>query len=252
MLHCSDGIGLVISGAWFPPNMTPGIHTNEFNLCLIRPENFVSHGLRVLQVHFGKLQAGCHVPFTKEWLPSGHSTIPAWLVDCCRGGCPSGRFSSLHRGTLELWQSDHWVLPRRPLCSLGPSKQQKFFCTLPQICSSRQSCLWGLQTIPLTSRLVCALTCTVNCGTLYRLEYAFPKHVQSAEFTTGGLQLSCRNISRMISGNLFEVNGKGCEYLWTCDFLVFLFLIHLQKTFFTLLLWVGEKAFNPFWNKAVT
>ena len=30
---------------------------------------------------------------------------------------------------------------------------------------------------------------------------AFPNHVQSTKFTTGGLQLSCRNISRMISGN---------------------------------------------------
>ena len=29
----------------------------------------------------------------------------------------------------------------------------------------------------------------------------FPNHVQSIEFTTGGLQLSCRNISRMINGN---------------------------------------------------
>ena len=57
MLHCRAGIGLVMSGAWFPPNMTPGIHAKEFNLFLIRPENFVSHGLRVLQVHFGKLQA---------------------------------------------------------------------------------------------------------------------------------------------------------------------------------------------------
>ncbi|KAI3354159.1 hypothetical protein L3Q82_018698, partial [Scortum barcoo] len=45
MLHCRDGIGLVMSGAWFPPNMTPGINAKEFNLCLIRPENFVSHGL---------------------------------------------------------------------------------------------------------------------------------------------------------------------------------------------------------------
>ena len=62
--------------------MTPGIQAKEFNLCFNRPENFVSHGLRVLQVHFGKLQAGCHVPFTKEFLPSGHSTIQAWLVDC--------------------------------------------------------------------------------------------------------------------------------------------------------------------------
>ena len=24
-----------------------------------------------------ELQAGCHVPFTEEWLPSGHSTIKA-------------------------------------------------------------------------------------------------------------------------------------------------------------------------------
>jgi len=31
--------------------------------------------------------------------------------------------------------------------------------------------------------LVCALACTVNCGTLVR---AFPNHVQSTEFTTGG------------------------------------------------------------------
>ena len=76
MLHCRDGIGLVISGAWFPPNMTPGIHAKEFNLCL-RPDNFVSHGLSVLQVHLGNLQTGYHGPFTKEWLPSGHSTIQA-------------------------------------------------------------------------------------------------------------------------------------------------------------------------------
>ena len=74
MLHCRDGIGQVMSGAWFPPDMTLGIQAKEFNLCFNRPENFVSHGLRVLQVDFGKLQAGCHVPFT-EWLLSGHSTM---------------------------------------------------------------------------------------------------------------------------------------------------------------------------------
>ena len=39
-----------------------------------------------------------------------------------------------------------------------------------------------------------ALTCTVNCGTLYRLVLAIPNHDQSIEFITGGLQLSCRNI----------------------------------------------------------
>jgi hypothetical protein len=49
--------------------------------------------------------------------------------------------------------------------------------------------------------LVFALTCTVNCGTLYRQVCAFLNHVQSIEFSTGGLQSSCRNISRMVNGN---------------------------------------------------
>ncbi|KAK3535326.1 hypothetical protein QTP70_007935 [Hemibagrus guttatus] len=73
----TDGIGQVMSSAWFPPDMTLAIQAKEFNLCFIRAENFVSHGLRVLQVPFGKLQVGGHVPFTEEWLPSGHSTIQA-------------------------------------------------------------------------------------------------------------------------------------------------------------------------------
>uniref|UniRef100_A0A8C8K8D9 Uncharacterized protein n=1 Tax=Oncorhynchus tshawytscha TaxID=74940 RepID=A0A8C8K8D9_ONCTS len=68
-----------------------GIQAKEFNLCFIRPENLVFHDLRILQVPFSKLQVGCHVPFTEEWLPS-----------CCRGGCPSGRFSHLYRGTLDM------------------------------------------------------------------------------------------------------------------------------------------------------
>ena len=46
-----------------------------------------------------------------------------------------------------------------------------------------------------------SLKCTVNCGTLYRQVCAFPNHVQSIEFTTGGLQSSCRNISKIINGN---------------------------------------------------
>jgi hypothetical protein len=41
--------------------------------------------------------------------------------------------------------------------------------------------------------LVFALTYTVNCGILYRQVCAFQNHVQSIEFTTGGLP-SCRNI----------------------------------------------------------
>jgi hypothetical protein len=55
--------------------------------------------------------------------------------------------------------------------------------------------------------LVFALTCTVNCGTFYRQVCAFPNPVQSIEFTTGGLQSSCRNISRMTNGNRMHLNS---------------------------------------------
>ena len=51
--------------------------------------------------------------------------------------------------------------------------------------------------------LVFALTCTVNCGTLYRQVCAFPNHVQSIEFTTGGIQSSLQ----------FQSHSKGSEYL---------------------------------------
>jgi hypothetical protein len=66
--------------------------------------------------------------------------------------------------------------------------------------------------------LVSALTCTVSSGILYRQVCAFPSHVQSMEFTTGGLQSSCRNISTMINGNRMhlssiESHSKGSEYL---------------------------------------
>jgi hypothetical protein len=64
MLHHRDG-------ARFPPDVTLGIQAEEFNLGFIRLENLVSHGLRVFS------HMGFHVPFTEEWLSSGHSTIKA-------------------------------------------------------------------------------------------------------------------------------------------------------------------------------
>lgn len=47
------------------------------SLCLIRPENLVSSGPRVLQVLFDKLQSVCHEPFIKELLSFNHSSIEA-------------------------------------------------------------------------------------------------------------------------------------------------------------------------------
>ena len=42
MLQCRDGAG-------FPADVTLGIQAKVFNLGFIRPENLVSHGLRVLR-----------------------------------------------------------------------------------------------------------------------------------------------------------------------------------------------------------
>ncbi|KAK3572536.1 hypothetical protein QTP86_034561, partial [Hemibagrus guttatus] len=59
-----DGIGQVISGAWFPPDMTLATQAKEFKvvLCFIRPENFVSYGLRVLQVGVEDLECPSQSP----------------------------------------------------------------------------------------------------------------------------------------------------------------------------------------------
>jgi hypothetical protein len=64
-------------------------------------------------VPFGKVQSGCHVPFTEEWLPFWpfqHNGLIGGVLQ---------RFSHLHRGTLELCQSDHQVLGHLP--DQGPS-----------------------------------------------------------------------------------------------------------------------------------
>ena len=37
------------NGARFPPDVTLGIQAKEFNLGFIRPENLISHGLRVFR-----------------------------------------------------------------------------------------------------------------------------------------------------------------------------------------------------------
>lgn len=58
-------------------------------------QNCVSHGLSVLQVPFRKLQMGCHVPFTKEWLPSGTYRPDWWTAAEME---PSGRFSGALTG----------------------------------------------------------------------------------------------------------------------------------------------------------
>jgi hypothetical protein len=49
------------------------------------------------------------------------------------------------------------------------------------------------------------LTSNFNC--VYLQVCAFPNHVQSIEFTTGGLQSSCKDISRRINGSRMHLSS---------------------------------------------
>jgi hypothetical protein len=174
------------------------------------------------------------------------------VVECCRDGCPSRRFSHLHRGTLELCQNDHWVLGHHP--DQGPST---WLLSLAR--------RWALGRVKPVSELcgqilrprglVFALTCTVKCGTLYRQVCAFPNHVQSIEFT-GGQQSSCRNISRMINGNrmhltsILSLIAKGPNTYVNKEFVMF---ANKSKNLFSLchygilcVDWWGKFKFNQF------
>lgn len=88
------------------------------------------------------------------------------------------------------WRSTH---------SLGPRKQQAFFCNLHQISASRQA--W-IRTTGKSFNFLLGLCCEVDCGTLYRQPWTFPNHVQSNGCTSGGLQSS----SRMISENKMDLS----------------------------------------------
>ena len=159
-------------------------------------------------------------------------------MECCRDGCPFGRFSHLHRRTLELCQRDHRVLghipdqhPSSPIAGrpalervlvvpnifhlrmteatvfLGTFNAAAIFGILTQCCASTKILSELYRQFLRPHGLIFALTCNVNCGTLYRQVCAFPNHVQSTEFTTGGFQSSCRNISRMINGNRMHLSS---------------------------------------------
>ena len=151
-------------------------------------------------------------PFTEEWLPSGHSTIKAWLQHSTRDGCPSGKFSHLYRGTLELCQSYYRFLGHLPdqgpspliaqfgwaassRKSLGGSKLLLFknnggHCVLGDLQCCRHFLVPFPGSVPRHNHvselyrqflrphgLVFDLTCAVNCGTLCRQVCAFPNPV---------------------------------------------------------------------------
>jgi hypothetical protein len=96
-------------GARFPPEVTLCIQAKEFNLGFIRPKNVVSHGLIVFRCPLANSK------WTVMCLLL--ATLTAWLVECCRDGFPSGRFSHLHRGTLTEILSECAVYVLKVQCS---------------------------------------------------------------------------------------------------------------------------------------
>ena len=100
MFLCRDGISQMMSRAWCLPDIVLGVLPKEFNVCLIRPDNLFPHAL-VLRMMFGKL----HIHFTQEWLPSSHSTIKAWFMECCW---------DLHLHFFSIF-GNLWCLPVRSL-----------------------------------------------------------------------------------------------------------------------------------------
>ena len=223
MLHHRDG-------ACVPPDVTLGIQAKEFNLGFFRPEDLVSHCLSVFRCLLANSKWAVMCLFNLGVV----SVWPLYRKGLI-GGVLQRWFSHLHNGTLELCQSDHRVLGHLPdqgpspliaqfgwttssRKSLGgpkllPFKNDRGHCVLGDLQCCRNILVPFPRSAPrhnhvselfgqfLQPGLVFALTCTVNCGTLYRQVCAFPNHAQSIEFTTGGLQSSCRNISRMIHLN---------------------------------------------------
>ena len=88
------------------PDICSRFEAKPFDLSFIRPENLCLSPLGVL------LQNPflCLVSFTEERLPLGHSARKPRSVECCSDSCPSGSFSHLHLGSLNLSRSDHQLL----------------------------------------------------------------------------------------------------------------------------------------------
>ena len=103
MLHCRDGIRQVMSSARCSPHIPLRIKNKKLDFGLIKSENFISQSLGVLRVFFW--QTRCELLCVL-----GHSAIKPRLVEGCSDGCLSRTLSHLSAASLELSQSDLWVL----------------------------------------------------------------------------------------------------------------------------------------------
>ena len=193
MLHRKDGIGQMMSGAtwhsgqrvqsWFNQTKESSFSWSGSHL----GDNSKRAVMCIL------MRSGFHL----ATLPQG----PDWWRD----SCPSGSFSLLHRGTLELWVTIRLLVTSltKVLLALiaqfgrvassrkcpGCSKNYGGHCVLRdlQCCRNSYTILYRRSTE--NSFMAWFLLWHVNCGTLYRQVCAFPNHVQSIEFTSWKIKL---------------------------------------------------------------
>jgi hypothetical protein len=145
--------------------------------------------------------------FTEKCLLFSHSTIKAWLMKCCRDGCPSGRFYHLHRGTLEF----HRVLghlpdqgPSPPIAQFGRTSSSRlslsgskqiwtmieatvflgtfnaadiFWYPSPDRCLNKILSLSSTDSS--VNLMVWFLTCTVNCGSSWLINWIYHRWTPS-------------------------------------------------------------------------
>ena len=115
-------------GSSFPPDVTLDIQAKEFNLGFIRPENLVSHGLRFFKCLLENSKRAVMCPLLRSGFRLATLQWPD-LVERFRDGCPSGWLSHLHRGTLELCQSNYQVLSHVPDEGPSPLEEPWWFQT---------------------------------------------------------------------------------------------------------------------------
>ena len=205
----------------------------------------------------------CHVPFTEKWLPFGHTTIKAWLVERCRDGCPSGRFAHLYRTTLWLCQSDHRVLghlpdqgPPPPIAQFGwaassrkslggfkllPFKNDGGHCVLGDLQFCRHFLVPFSRSVPRLNLILSRSSADNSFDLIHGLFFFWHSlsivgpYIDSCvpcQIMSNQLNLpqtpSCRNISRMISENriyLSSISSLIVKGLNTYVNKVFLFFI---------------------------
>lgn len=94
------------------------------------------------------------------------------------------------------------------------------------------------------------------CSDIYCHPYgevcALPNRVQATEFSKGGLQLNCRNLSKIINGTKMDPNSILWQTLWVLMLMWFFFFNKLEKNKVIGLCVEYWQKLTQFWDEAVT